>query len=237
MRIGEIAKLTGLNISNIRFYERKGLLCPNREDDSKYRDYTEEDVLRVKEILLYRKMGISIETIYLLISGQANQKDVLLRQQNILQDEIRNLKGAAELCQMLLRDGGMEVTGDQIDQYLDYVYQEEEKGGRFAEVEELLADITEYTREEVFYWSPIRVWLYKRSWTSVVFPLFFWGLIIMVPISHLIDVFLKRTSLSIPLLCMYGSILVMYYLGFRKFRKSKRRYFHRSFVEKDGEEE
>lgn len=25
MRIGEIAKLTGLNISNIRFYERKGL--------------------------------------------------------------------------------------------------------------------------------------------------------------------------------------------------------------------
>ena len=40
MRIGEIARRTGLNISNIRFYERKGLLCPDREDDSKYRDYT-----------------------------------------------------------------------------------------------------------------------------------------------------------------------------------------------------
>lgn len=53
MRIGEIAKLTGLNISNIRFYERKGLLCPEREEDSKYRDYTEADVLRVKEIMLY----------------------------------------------------------------------------------------------------------------------------------------------------------------------------------------
>lgn len=71
MRIGELARLTGLNVSNIRFYERKGLLCPNREDGSKYRDYTEADVLRLKEILLYRKMGISIETIYLLINGQA----------------------------------------------------------------------------------------------------------------------------------------------------------------------
>lgn len=33
MRIGEIAKRTGLNISNIRFYERKGLLAPKREQD------------------------------------------------------------------------------------------------------------------------------------------------------------------------------------------------------------
>ncbi len=42
MRIGEIAKRTGLKISNIRFYERKGLLTPKREQDSQYRDYTEE---------------------------------------------------------------------------------------------------------------------------------------------------------------------------------------------------
>ena len=103
--------------------------------------------------------------------------------------------------------------------------------------EELLDDITEYTREKVFCRSPIRVWLYKQSWVSVVFSLFFWGLIMMLPISHLIDVYLKRTSLSIPLLLMYGSILVIYYLGFRKFRKSKRRYLKRPFAEKDGEEE
>ena len=42
MRIGEIAERTGLNISNVRFYERKGLLTPERETGSKYRDYSEE---------------------------------------------------------------------------------------------------------------------------------------------------------------------------------------------------
>ena len=51
MRIGEIAKLTGLNVSNIRFYERKGLLCPDREDDSKYRDYAKPDKTAVVEII------------------------------------------------------------------------------------------------------------------------------------------------------------------------------------------
>ena len=42
MKISEAAKLTGLNVSSIRFYERKGLLMPQREDGSKYRDYTDE---------------------------------------------------------------------------------------------------------------------------------------------------------------------------------------------------
>lgn len=59
MKISEAAKLTGLNVSSIRFYERKGLLMPQREDGSKYRDYTDEDVQRIRQILLYRKMGIS----------------------------------------------------------------------------------------------------------------------------------------------------------------------------------
>lgn len=237
MRVGEIAKQTGLNISNIRFYERKGLLCPDREENSRYRDYTKEDVLRVKEILLYRKMGISIETIFLLINGQANLKDVLLRQQDILQDEIMNLKGSAQLCQMILNKGCPEVNMDQIDQYLTYVYQEEEKGVRFAEVEELLEDITEYTRKGVFYRSPVSVWLYKHSWVSVVFSLFFWGLILMLPVGHLIEVYLKQTILSIPLLFMYGSIILIYFYGFKKFRKSKKKYLQQSFVDKDGEDE
>ena len=31
MRIGEVAEQTGLSISNIRFYEKKGLIKPDRE--------------------------------------------------------------------------------------------------------------------------------------------------------------------------------------------------------------
>ena len=145
MRIGEIAKRTGLNISNIRFYERKGLLAPKREQDSQYRDYTEEDVLQVKTILLYRKMGIPIETVYLLLHGQADLKEVLFRQQLALQEEIENLNGSLQLCQMLLQEEHPKLEGAQIETYLNYVHEEEEKNVRFACISELMEDMSAYT--------------------------------------------------------------------------------------------
>ena len=60
MKIGQAAQLTGLTISNIRFYERKGLLEPERNDQSKYRNYSEQDIRRLKQIILYRKMNMPI---------------------------------------------------------------------------------------------------------------------------------------------------------------------------------
>ena len=56
MNIQELESRCGVTKQNIRFYERKGLLTPAREADSKYRDYSQEDVQRMKQILLYRKM-------------------------------------------------------------------------------------------------------------------------------------------------------------------------------------
>lgn len=52
MKIGQAAQLTGLTISNIRFYERKGLLEPERNDQSKYRNYSEQDIRRLKQIFI-----------------------------------------------------------------------------------------------------------------------------------------------------------------------------------------
>ena len=48
IQIGEAAKETGLSISNIRFYEKKGLLTPAKNEESKYREYSPEDISRLK---------------------------------------------------------------------------------------------------------------------------------------------------------------------------------------------
>lgn len=49
MKIGEIAKQSGLSISNIRFYERKGLIGPNRDENSQYRIYSNDDLEQLKK--------------------------------------------------------------------------------------------------------------------------------------------------------------------------------------------
>ncbi len=221
MRIGEIAKRTGLNISNIRFYERKGLLHPEREDNSQYRDYTEDNVLRIKRILLYRKMGIPIETIYLLLNGQVDFSDVLERQQNVIWEEINNLNGSLHLCQMLFAEENLDMSETQMDAYLNYVYQEEEKGVRFAVVEELVEDISEFTGDVVFPGDP--VWHGGVRWISKALSLVLWGVLIICPVIHVVEVINGKRSLSIPLLLIYGFIIAVYSYGFVRFRKTKKR--------------
>ena len=80
MKIGQAAQLTGLTISNIRFYERKGLLEPERNDQSKYRNYSEQDIRRLKQIILYRKMNMPIEKIASMLNDPAVSEE-LVRQQ------------------------------------------------------------------------------------------------------------------------------------------------------------
>lgn len=133
MKISEAAKLTGMNVSSIRFYERKGLLLPERESGSKYRDYTEADVQRIKPIFLYRKIGISVETIELLLKGKANLREVLAEQKRLLEEQITELKGASELCKLVMKETEIPEN-EKLEEYLNYVYQEEKKGGRFSEV-------------------------------------------------------------------------------------------------------
>lgn len=223
MRISEVAARTGLNVSNVRFYERKGLLTPIREAESKYRDYSEEDIKRIKQILLYRKMGVSIETIYLLLNGQADMKAVLIRQKDELQLQIENLQGAMELCNIILMEARMD--DEMLDQYLNYVHKEEAAGKQFAEIEELVEDITDYTMTTIFYWHPEILLLFKRPWIAKLFSIVFWSVVVIYPVSHLINVYMGKEELKIVILVLYAVIILVYIVGFRAYHKARRRYF------------
>ena len=49
MKIKEVEERVGLTRSNIRFYEREGLLLVDRDQENNYRDYTEADVEKIAE--------------------------------------------------------------------------------------------------------------------------------------------------------------------------------------------
>ena len=225
MRISEVAKLTGLNVSGIRFYERKGLLTPERETESKYRDYTQEDVVLMKKILLYRKMGLSVDTIYLLLQGQADQRTVLQRQKSQLRSQVEELKGAMDLCELVMREENLD--NEKLDQYLNYVHAEEEKGTRFAQAEELLEDLADYTQEAVFHYDPWFAWLFRRPLLAGVLSMALWVVVIAVPLLHLIQVYQGKVLLSIPLLLVYGIILTLFGTGFHSFRKAQKSFLSR----------
>lgn len=62
MKIGELARRTGVSERMLRFYEEQGLLSPVRTAAG-YRLYAEEDVARVAKIRLLQRAGLALRDI------------------------------------------------------------------------------------------------------------------------------------------------------------------------------
>lgn len=88
--IKEISKKLGVNPNAIRFYEKKGLLTPKRTD-SNYRMYSNEDAARLEMIILYRKMGFSIEDIGALLEEKQENIDQFVTQYTALNYHIHSM--------------------------------------------------------------------------------------------------------------------------------------------------
>ena len=77
MRIGELAKTTGVGIDAIRFYERHGLLPQPKRQDSGYRTYAADDVRLLQFIARAKHLGFSLQEIReLLALSNARDTDV-----------------------------------------------------------------------------------------------------------------------------------------------------------------
>ena len=71
--IGQLAKLTGINTSAIRYYEQIGLLEAKNRTQSGYRIYSSDSEITLKFILKAKQVGFSLEDIKNLIIIRENR--------------------------------------------------------------------------------------------------------------------------------------------------------------------
>lgn len=147
MKIGDVSRETGLSISNIRFYEKKGLLQPNRLQVSKYRDYSKDDIKRLQQIVLLRKIDISIENISEILNENTSFPVCMGKQEIELEKKIEELKGALELCRKMKSEESIQNLNVQY--YMSYMAEQEKKGNKFAKVNELIGDFMEYSEVSI----------------------------------------------------------------------------------------
>lgn len=96
MRINEVIEKVDLTKRAIKYYEEQGLLSVVK-DENGYRNYTEEDIETLKEISVYRKLGISIKDIKILLEGKDKSllEEIYKEKTNKLEsykDEVESLK-------------------------------------------------------------------------------------------------------------------------------------------------
>ena len=63
LSIGDVEKITGISKDRLRYYEEKQLITPVRCADNSYREYDNEEVLKILGIQLYRSMDLGVKEI------------------------------------------------------------------------------------------------------------------------------------------------------------------------------
>jgi DNA-binding transcriptional MerR regulator len=61
LRVGEVAKATGLTVRALHHYDDIGLLVPSARSEAGYRLYSDGDVARLYRILALRAVGFTLE--------------------------------------------------------------------------------------------------------------------------------------------------------------------------------
>ncbi len=130
MKINEVEILLGISKANIRFYEKQGLLSPQRNKNG-YRDYSEEDIARLKEIIILRKLNIPVQKITDVLDGALPLQEAVEDTICELQKEIQRLNGALALCKTL-KEEHAETLDTQ--RYWQLIQEKERQGFHFQSI-------------------------------------------------------------------------------------------------------
>jgi DNA-binding transcriptional MerR regulator len=88
--VGQLAKLAGLTIRTLRYYDAIGLFSPSGHSDAGYRLYTEEDISRLQQILSLKELGLSLDEMKAAMADdRLGLSDTVSLQIERLRDEIR----------------------------------------------------------------------------------------------------------------------------------------------------
>ena len=87
MQIKEFAKLTGVSVRTLHYYDEIGLLKPALVDaQNGYRFYDDNSLLRMQEILFYRELDFPLKSILeILSSPDYDKQKALAEQRNLLE--------------------------------------------------------------------------------------------------------------------------------------------------------
>lgn len=201
MTIKDVEDQLGITRANIRFYEKEGLIFPKRNPLNDYRNYSAEDVETLKKIIFLRGLGVSVESIRLLIQGKEDLNEVLSDQLQSLERQQEKTGAAIRFCRHLLSRKPVNFGEFSIPEELP-----EEKEGLLKDSLSVLGR----------YWGKILVWglfAVQMLLTIIVYP----QLPEKIPVewqgAAAVD-FRGKTFLFsylwLSVICVFGMRLIMY---------------------------
>lgn len=116
MKIQEVSTLVQLSKRAIKFYEEKGLLVVEK-DENGYRKYSTENIEILERISVYRKLGMDIESIKTILNTPSKEKEIL---EKIYVDKQESIQEIQEQLRALEQLFNQVNTYHDINQKLEY---------------------------------------------------------------------------------------------------------------------
>lgn len=105
MTVSEVSRLAHISKRTLQYYDRIGLLCPSARSASGYRLYSESDLERLQQILLFRELEFPLSEIHRIMNASGyDRTDALEKQIEMLslkKEHLENLITFARGVQML----------------------------------------------------------------------------------------------------------------------------------------
>lgn len=151
MKIKEVEKEVGISAHNIRFYEEMGLITIDRDPDNQYREFREEDIKRLKEIKLFRGLGITMEEIRRYYTSEITLEELMNHQVKELQSQHEDMRLKEELCESIKKNK-LPLISYTVEQY-EKVMQHKSERVPFTEAGNLIAtwNKTEYSKKRIIF--------------------------------------------------------------------------------------
>lgn len=137
--VQKLARLAGVSARTLRYYDEIGILKPARINSSGYRIYGAQEVARLQQILLYRELDVSLETIKAIMleadfdmqAALAQHHHQLLEKRARLELLIKNVEKTMAAC-----EGGIEMSDKERFEGLKQAQLAENEAKYGAEVRE-----------------------------------------------------------------------------------------------------
>jgi DNA-binding transcriptional MerR regulator len=141
--VGEVARLAHISVRTLHHYDRQGLLVPSRRSEAGYRLYSDGDLARLQQILLYRELGFGLgEIAGLMNAPEYDRVAALERQRELLvarQERLRAVTGLVDATLEALR-GEREMTPSELFE----AFGEFDPAAHEAEADERWSDTAAY---------------------------------------------------------------------------------------------
>ena len=155
-KIGEVAKLAKVSVKTLHHYDAIGLLTPTGRTDTGYRLYSVFDLARLQQILFYRELEFSLDTIHdIMTAPEFDELQALKNQKSMLevkQDKLGDVIGLIDKTINLKEEGSMMDLDEMFEVFpeidKDMIAEEERRWGHTDAHKESMRRAKDYTKAD-----------------------------------------------------------------------------------------